>query len=173
MIINTKYLDWQPIVKSIENSKDLTILELGCGAGTEYLLSQFKYVYSFETNSRDTDGKWFKYTYEQNINKNWTGYFDKSFPGINIDYNKVVKHVLNTFNISSIDVLFVDPGFAQRAECVVQFANLLHFKYIFVHDTQTEPILYNWPLLQTMPSQYILHDEITSGQGTKLWKLIK
>ena len=170
-MINNKYLDWQPIVNSIENSKDLTILEFGCGAGTSYLLDNFKYVYSYETNSRDSNGTWFKYTSNQNANKNWTGYFDTNYPGVNIDNSKFKSSVLGTVDVLPIDVLFVDPGFAQRAECVLEFAKLLHFKYIFVHDTQTEPNLYNWPLLSSMPKQYKLHAEITSGQGCKLWKL--
>lgn len=171
MTVNDKYIDWQPIIDSIENSKELTILELGCGAGTSYLLDTFKYVYSYETNSRDSDGTWFEYASKKNANKNWTGYFDKNYPVINIDISKFKKSVLGTFDISTIDVLFVDPGFAQRAECVLKFAKLLHFKYIFVHDTQTEPTLYNWPLLSSMPKQYKLHAEIVSGQGCKLWKL--
>jgi len=137
-----RYLDWQLIVNSIENSKDLTILEFGCGEGTSYLLNNFKHVYSYETNSRDIDGTWFKYTSDQNSNKNWTGYFDNSFPDIHVDTNRFKMQVLNTIDISPIDVLFVDPGFAERAECLLHFANLLHFKYIFVHDTEKDHNLY-------------------------------
>jgi hypothetical protein len=172
-MIYSKYLDWQPIVNSIDNSRELTILELGCGEGTLFLLDRFKFVYSYETNSRDLEGTWFKYTSDQNSNKNWKGYFDNTFPGIDIDCKKFKENVLNTIDISSIDVLFVDPGFAPRAECLLEFANLLHFKYIFVHDTETEPNLYNWSLLNMIPEQYTLHDKITTGQGTKLWKLNK
>jgi hypothetical protein len=170
-MINNKYLDWQPIVNSIANSNELTILEFGCGAGTAFLLDKFKFVYSYETNSRDLKGDWFRYTANQNSGKNWKGYFDTDFPGINVDCVKFKENVLKTIDISDIDVLFVDPGFAQRAACMLEFANLLHFKYMFVHDTQTEPRLYNWPLLNSMPSQYTLHDEIITGQGVKLWKL--
>lgn len=168
----SRYLDWQPIVDSIEDSKNLTILEFGCGEGTTYLLDKFKYVYSYETNSRDIDGNWFKYTSDQHRGKNWTGYFDDNFPGTSVDILKFKTHVLETVDISSIDVLFVDPGFKERAECVLNFAELFHFKYIFVHDTLTEPELYNWPLLTNMPTRYMLHAEITSGQGCMLWKLI-
>jgi hypothetical protein len=168
-----RYLDWQPITDSIDSSKNLTILEFGCGEGTTHLINTFKYVCSYETNSRDRDGKWFNYTQSQNIDKNWAGYFDKSFPNIDIDINKFKSNVLNTIDMSAFDVLFVDPGFKQRAACVIEFAKLLHFKYIFVHDTRTEPLLYEWRLLENMPVQYKLHAEITTGQGTKLWKLTK
>jgi hypothetical protein len=171
MNINNKYLDWHPIIKSIDNSKSLNILEFGCGAGTSYLVDNFKFVYSFETNSRDRDGRWFDYTSKQNINKNWKGYFNNTFPGISINCNEFKNAVLNTIDISNIDVLFVDPGFANRAECVLEFAKLLHFKYIFTHDTLTEPKLYGWHLLSNITSEYELHSEITTGQGTKLWKL--
>ena len=172
MSIIDRYLDWEPILNSIENIEDLTVLELGCGLGTSQLLNKFKFVYSFETNSRDIDGKWFDYVSEQHVNNsNWKGYYNTNFPGININVNKFKNEVLDTIDISAIDVLFVDTGFAQRAQCVLEFANLLHFKYIFVHDTMTEPLLYEWKLLENMPSNYSLHAEIVSGQGTKLWKL--
>ncbi len=172
-MIKNKYLDWQPVLEFIDNSKSLSILELGCGAGTSYLVDKFKFVYSFETNSRDVTGKWFDYTSKQNLGKNWKGYFDNTFPGININIDKFYDKVINTVDIPSIDVLFVDPGFANRAECAIKFANTFHFKYIFVHDTLTQPDLYNWQLLEKMPAQYMLHTEINQGQGTKLWKLNK
>jgi hypothetical protein len=172
-MIDNKYLDWFPIIDSIDNHKNLVILELGCGRGTLYLLDKFKYVYSYETNSRDIDGNWFKSTYKQCKDKNWTGYFDSNYPGIKINVNEFKNSVLSTVDISLIDVLFIDPGFADRAKCAVEFTKLLHFKYIFVHDTNTFPEIYNWQLLNNIPIEYKLHTEIKNNQGTKLFKLSK
>jgi hypothetical protein len=168
--MSNRYLDWIPILDYIDNKQQLTILELGCGQGTSILTNQFKFVYSYETNSRDIDGKWFDLTLEHNKSKQWQGYFDNQFPSIFINVNSLMKKIINTVNINDIDVVFVDPGFANRAECVLEFMKL-NVPYIFTHDTETQPELYNWGLLKHIPNTYTLHASITSGQGTRLWKL--
>jgi hypothetical protein len=168
-----RYTDWLPILKDIPNINDKVILELGCGSGTKYLVDNFKYVYSYETNSRDVDGTWFTLTSSQNKSTNkWDGMFTTSFKtekshitDLNGLYNEVNEFV-NFYK--DIDVVFVDPGFAQRAECVLYFMKH-EIEYIFTHDTNTEPELYNWKLLNTTPG-YSLVGEIKTGQGVKLYK---
>lgn len=171
------YIDWKPILKYIPNKKDKTILELGCGFGTQFLVNEFKYVYSFETNSKDKKGIWFKKTQEQYKNKNWKGVFSNKFPwnkskpghinSLDEFYDEVNKFI----NLSEIDVVFVDPGFFQRAECVKYFASK-DIEYIFVHDVNLAPEIYKWHLLDDIKEKYLLSGEITEGMGTKLFKLI-
>jgi len=172
MEINNRYIDWQPIVAHITNAHELTILELGCGSGTKFLLDKFKFVYSYEANTRDTNGNWFKASEEEYKNLQWKGFFDTRFPNVRADVSiaDLISGIKEFVDLNLIDVIFVDPGFKNRAEAVVAFANMEKYKYIFTHDTNTEPSLYNWPLLDTMPSCYTLHAKV-EGQGTKLWKL--
>jgi hypothetical protein len=174
MKINNKYIDWQPITNKINDSNKLTILELGCGVGTSHLLEHFKFVYSYETNTRDTDGRWFNLTEQQHKNKNWIGFFDQEFPDIkqNVNVSKLIYNISKQIDLDLIDVVFIDPGFKNRAECVVEFACLNKFEYIFTHDTNTEPELYNWAYLKKMPNTYRLYAHINTGQGTMLWKKI-
>jgi len=174
MQVNNKYIDWQPITNEIARSSELTILELGCGMGTAHLINSFKFVYSYETNTRDTDGHWFKLTEQKHMNKNWIGFFDTEFPNIkqNVNITKLISNISKKIDLNIIDVVFIDPGFKNRAECVLEFANMNKFQYIFTHDTNVDSDLYEWHLLKKMPTTYKLHKHINIGQGTTLWKMI-
>ena len=168
------YVDWQPIIDDIDNSDELTILELGCGSGTSFLTDRFKFVYSYELNTRDPEGYWFNITKTQLETKNWLGFFDTDFykHTVHVDISKLINNIESNIDLNSINVLFVDPGFNNRAECVLEFAAMNKFQYIFTHDTNTHPEQYGWELLQSMPSTYELHSRINTGQGTTLWKQI-
>jgi hypothetical protein len=172
MKVNDKYIDWHPILNHITNSHELTILELGCGTGTAFLLDKFKFVYSYETNTRDNDGIWFKSSMNAYKDRNWQGFFDTSWPSVqkDVDITELITSISQCIDLDSIDVVFIDPGFKNRAECVLAFANTKKYKYIFTHDTNTQPQLYNWALLNDMPEYYTITATL-EGQGTKLWKL--
>jgi len=169
---NSRYIDWRPILNSIPDTEQKTILELGCGSGTKYLVKSFKHVYSYETNSRDPNGDWFNVTHKENTPSNkWDGKFVTEFSTIKshiTDLPVLLKDILQFVSLNKIDVVFVDPGFAQRAECVLFFMKH-NVPYIFTHDTNTEPNLYNWKLLHNTPN-YSLIEEIKTGQGTQLYK---
>ncbi len=170
-MVNSRYIDWQPIVAQMEKSNELTILELGCGAGTAFLIDNFKYVYSYETNTRDVTGRWFELTKQQHQNKNWKGFFDTTLgPNHTVDISTLIHNIKNNINLDLIDVVFVDPGFRNRAECVLEFARMNKFQYIFTHDTSVDSNVYGWKLLEHMPTTYKICSRITSGQGTTLWK---
>ena len=170
--IDNKYIDWQPIIEYIPDSYKLVILELGCGIGTKFLIDKFKFVYSYETNTRDLQGHWFNLSREAYKNLSWEGFFDTRFPDIksNVDITMLMAGIKNFVDLDLIDVIFIDPGFKNRAACVIEFANMKKYKYIFTHDTNTHLDLYDWPLLEKIPNCYSLYASI-GGQGTKLWKL--
>jgi SAM-dependent methyltransferase len=158
--MQNQYNDWYTITDRIPDTKNLSILELGCGLGTQHLLDKFKFVYSYETNTRDPNKRWFNMAQDTYSNKNWKGYFDDNFPTSPVDINLLVSGIKKFVDLDSVDVIFIDPGFHNRAECVLYFARMLKHRYIFVHDTLTEPTAYNWALLANMPEQYKLIHEL-------------
>ena len=165
-----RYTDWIDILDHIPDKKNKTILELGCGVGTQNLVDNFKFVYSFETNTRDKDGYWFKQTEATHLNSNWKGFFSKEYPGSPVSIKNFYKDIQKNIDFDTIDVLFVDPGFHNRAECVVYFSNNTNISEIFTHDTNTEPNLYKWDLLNNINSSYTLVASSKNQQGAKLWK---
>lgn len=181
MEINQQYIDWVHILDSIPTTKEKTILELGCGAGTKYLIENFKQVHSWETWA---DDKWFNYSKEDySQSSNWKGYF-KDFKhwgfditeenllnsgGLSRDTTALDKYwieMLNNIDIKTIDVAFVDQGFHLRAETINRFFEL-GIPYIFYHDSNCGHSLYGWGLINKPDdySQLVL----PSGQGTVLF----
>jgi hypothetical protein len=181
MEINQQYIDWVDILNSIPSTKEKTILELGCGAGTKYLIENFKYVHSWETW---VDDKWFNYSkadYSQY--PNWNGYFkDFKYWGFDITEEDLIsstgfsrdttaldkywKEMLNEIDIKTIDVAFVDQGFHLRAETINRFFEL-EIPYIFYHDSNHGSNLYGWGLINK-PNHYTSFN-FSAGQGTVLF----
>jgi hypothetical protein len=170
-----RYIDWVPILDDIENKNEKTILELGCGMGTAYLVDNFKSVYSFETNSRDIDGKWFSMTQEQHKDKpNWKGMFSTNYPakkGHISNLDELFIELDSFVNLNDIDVVFVDPGFFERALCVNYFADK-GINEIFTHDVNYQGNLYGWKLLENITDRYKIKAQIKKGQGTILYEKI-
>lgn len=181
MEINQQYIDWVYILNYIPTTKEKTILELGCGAGTKYLIENFKQVYSWETW---TDDKWFNYSKEDYSQfPNWTGFFkDFNHWGFNVTeeslmnsggsvrdttaLDKYWEEMLNKIDIKTIDVAFVDQGFHLRAETVNRFFEL-GVPYIFYHDSNDGHHLYGWGLINK-PDNYT-PSYFPGGQGTVLF----
>jgi len=46
--ITNAFIDWQVAFDNIPDKDQMTIIELGCGEGTQYLLDNFKKVISIE-----------------------------------------------------------------------------------------------------------------------------
>lgn len=187
------YTDWNPILNNIPNVEDKTILELGCGKGTKYLVDRFKFVYSWETWK---DSEWWKYSQEQYSQySNWEGYF-KDFKHWGFDesekllkgsgkseygkvrdltaLNKYWDSLVSTIDISTIDVAFVDQGFHLRGETVNRFMEL-GVPYIFWHDSNNNTpkaslgkpyTLYGWDLINIESPYYVVNT--LGGKGTVL-----
>ena len=52
--VNKNYLDWVDSLKIIPQKSSKSILEFGCGFGTQYLCNNFQKVYSFEVYECET-----------------------------------------------------------------------------------------------------------------------
>lgn len=178
---NEKFLDWSYSLATIPNKEEKTILELGCGVGTQYLCNEFKQVYSFEVFETK---EWFDKSV-QLLSKwdNWIGEFHtfedlklweaekelrdskgriRNHNGLKGFYSK-----LNDFvDLSTIDVVFVDQAFHFRAETVLYFKDK-SIPYIFAHDTKHGHEMYGWDLIGN--DENYEKKSFDSHQGVTYW----
>ena len=178
---NDKFLDWTNSLTTIPNKEEKTILELGCGVGTQYLCNEFKEVYSFEVF--DTK-EWFDKS-TQLLSKwdNWRGIFYtfeelklweaesqlresngriRNQNGLKKFYTKLNEFV----DLSTIDVVFVDQSFHFRAETVLYFKDK-GIPYIFAHDTKHGSQMYGWDLIGN--DEEYERKGFDSHQGVTYW----
>jgi len=133
------YQDWVEIVdKVVENKKELSILEFGLGDGTEYLLDNFKFVFSHEL----VNNRWW---YDQTVSrfkdrKNWEHqlvmFDDIGF----VDYNpelpkELLANIARLFEDYGFDAVFIDGDYHVRGDIADFILNTFHPKYVIIHDT--------------------------------------
>ena len=180
----SQYTDWNPILKHIPDTNTKTILELGCGKGTKFLVDKFQQVISWETAHND---KWWNHS-QNDYGKlsNWRGYFyDHAHWGFDTVDKIIAKSkgknrsdtsaldrywaaLIDEVDMSTIDVAFVDQGFHQRGETVTKFIEL-NIPYIFWHDTNAGQA-YGYNKLDIPPRYETI--KTLKGQGTKLIGLV-
>jgi 16S rRNA A1518/A1519 N6-dimethyltransferase RsmA/KsgA/DIM1 with predicted DNA glycosylase/AP lyase activity len=164
--ISNPFIDWQLAFETIANKDQMTIVELGWGEGTKYLLQEFKKVISIEL-SRYT----YPYTPIENHTyielqpKITTFYKDdvlietlgKDRPEFKAEIKKLMTEIIKY----EADIIFVDFGFHFRGEVVQELINLDKYKYIVYHDT-------NFPYYGYDKINYKNYrkKEYSKGQGT-------
>ena len=130
---NSSFLTWQDCMKSyISNMEELTVLETGIGKGSEFLVNNFKRVYSFESN---WDDEWYNLCVKVKDDKWSTQYFDLNQKSLYIDS-------LNEFvDLNKIDIALVDhacKGDNHRDKCrrgdITKYFMEVGIPHIFVHD---------------------------------------
>ena len=129
------YTDWIELIeKEIPNKKDLSILEFGLGDGTEYLLKNFKNVYSYELMNTSN---WYDITVKKYSDfTNWKhklvlwneiGFkdYDTNLPkSLLDDIDSLLKDDL-------YDVVFMDGGYHVRGDIVNVIINKFISKFIY------------------------------------------
>jgi 16S rRNA A1518/A1519 N6-dimethyltransferase RsmA/KsgA/DIM1 with predicted DNA glycosylase/AP lyase activity len=135
-----EFTDWQLTVDKIANKDKMTIVELGWGQGTYYLLENFKKVISIELS---------RYTYPYTQLENHT-YIEltpniKTFYKDDVlidtrgetrpEFNKEIANYMAEIKKHKAEVIFVDFGFHFRGEVVQELINLNQHQYIIFHDT--------------------------------------
>lgn len=162
------YTDWIELMdSSIENKKELSIIEFGLGDGTEYLLKNFKDVYSYEL--MDT-GAWYDETVSKfELYKNWKHklvlWGEIGF----MDYNQNLPELLlseidDLFTSNNFDVVFMDGGYHVRGDIVNYIINKFFPKYIVIHDTNYAYEIDGYHRI-ILPDNYKIEKSIT-GEGT-------
>ena len=170
------YTDWIGIVEdTLDDKKDLSILEFGLGAGTEYLVNTFKRVYSYELidQTDPTLIEWYNDCVERfkgysNWDKEVVLWKDIEFE----DYNPILPHKLTDridtlFNIYKFEAVLVDGGYHVRGDIANYILNKQSPKYVIIHDT-----VYNYDIdgynRINLPTKYnTVKYEI--GEGTHIF----
>jgi hypothetical protein len=178
------YTDWIPNFERLQGKEDKTILELGCGEGTKYLVNNFKKVYSFEVVR---DDYWYNFTKKDLQDyDNWESiYYPSDF--INKADELLVKsrgkdrdtkpleeyfEKLNQFvDLKKIDIAFVDQGNHFRAESANYFMNI-GVPLIIIHDSKNYPngtdVMYGYDNIKHEQYDY-WYISFTLGQGTTMF----
>lgn len=135
-----EFTDWQLTVDQIPNKDKMTIVELGWGQGTYYLLENFKQVISIELSR-------YTYPYTQLENHSYIELTPniKTFYKDNVlietrgetrpKFEKEIANYMTEIKKHKAEVIFVDFGFHFRGEVVQELINLNQHQYIIFHDT--------------------------------------
>lgn len=132
------YTDWIGIMDTqIQNKKDLSLIEFGLGGGTEYLLNNFKSVFSYELMDTNI---WYEESVKQySLNEHWShklvlwdeiGFkdYDPNLP------QQLLSDIDDLFDKNNYDVVFMDGGYHVRGDIVNYIINKFYPKYIVIHD---------------------------------------
>lgn len=166
------YTDWTNIFDTdIPNKKELSIIEFGLGEGTEYLLKNFKHIYSYELiNTRE----WYDYTVNKfSEYKNWDHelvlFSEVGFQ----DYNPnlpipVLNRITELFNKYKFDIAFVDGDYHVRGDIANFILNNFQPKYVAIHDVNFAFLADGYDRIN-LPLNYT---SVTStiGEGTTIFK---
>jgi len=132
------YTDWIDLMESeIPNKKDLSMIEFGLGDGTDYLLKNFKNVFSYELMYTKT---WYLEAVEKfSINENWEHKFvswnEIGFRDYEINLpEQLLQDIDDLFEKNNYDVVFMDGGYHVRGDIVNYIINKFYPKYIVIHD---------------------------------------
>ena len=163
------YIDWQEAFDYIQDKDKMTIIELGCGEGTQYLLDNFRKVISIEYSRYDYEFKKINHKNHTYIElKNDKEIIKKDIiliepiGGTRPDVNDKVKLIIDTLKKYKSDIIFVDFGFHFRGEVVQALINLNKYKYIAYHDISFK--YYGYENLDLKNYKEVIRDE--RGQGT-------
>lgn len=163
---NNPYIDWQLAFDNIPDKDQMTVIELGWGEGTKYLLDNFKKVISIELS---------RYTYPYTPIENHT-YIEltpniKTFYKDDVlietlgkdrpEFQSEIKKLMTEIKKHKADFVFVDFGFHFRGEVVQELIDLDKYKYIAYHDTNFP--YYGYDNLDCKKYKKI---EDKTGQGT-------
>jgi hypothetical protein len=165
------YTDWTNIFTTdIPDKQDLSILEFGLGEGTEYLLDNFKFVYSYELiNTRE----WYDYTVDKFSGyDNWKHelvlFQDVDFRDYDPNLPKpVLDRISELLDKYKFDVVFVDGDYHVRGDIANFILNTFQPKYVAIHDV-------NYAFIADGYDRIVLPENYTSvtstiGEGTTIF----
>jgi 16S rRNA A1518/A1519 N6-dimethyltransferase RsmA/KsgA/DIM1 with predicted DNA glycosylase/AP lyase activity len=138
--ISNPFIDWQLAFDTIPDKDQITVIELGWGEGTKYLLDNFKKVISIELS---------RYTYpytpienhtyiELQPEKNTLTKDDVLIETLGKDrpeFQSEIKKLMTEIKKHKADFVFVDFGFHFRSEVVQELIDLNQYAFIAYHDS--------------------------------------
>jgi hypothetical protein len=185
--LNNPYTDWQEAFDNIPNKDQMTIIELGCGEGTQYLLDNFKKVISIEYSRYPYDFTVTspKHTFvkleanQETIEKD--NVLIETMGETRPDFTKEVDMLMDEIMKYKADIIFVDFGFHFRNEVVKTLVKWDKIKMIAFHDINEPYYGYPKPILivpsglnkqfRLQPIQLGTPGYFPNGQGTVILDL--
>lgn len=180
---NSKYLDWVGSLELISDKTSKTILEFGCGFGTQYLCNEFAKVYSFEVYGTR---EWYDKTVE--LLSQWDNWEGRFYTPIELELKEAIETIyinpnvrnesafhtngglydkLSEFvDLSKIDVAFVDHSMNMRGE-TVNYLMEIGIPIIFAHDTKHGHSTYGWNKIEKNPNYEV--SNYNCYQGVTYW----
>lgn len=165
------YTDWIELMEtSIPNKKELSIIEFGLGDGTEYLLKNFKDVYSYEL--MDTSN-WYNTTVKKfSLYENWKHklvlWNDIGFKDNDLNLPKdLLNEIDYLFENNNFDVVFMDGGYHVRGDIVNVIINKFYPKYVVIHDVNFAFIADGYDRIKLPPNYRT--EKNTVGEGTMIF----
>lgn len=164
--ITNAFIDWQLAFDNIPDKNQMTIVELGWGEGTFYLLDNFKRVISIELSR-------YTYPYTQIENHSYIELQPEKDTLIKDDllietlgkdrpqFQSEIKNLMTEIKKHEADIIFVDFGFHFRGEVVQELIDLDRYKYIAYHDTNFSYYAYD-----KLDYKEYKKQEYKEGQGT-------
>lgn len=161
------FTDWQPTMQSmIERYKPKRVFEFGMGDGTQFLLDNFDYVYSFELLCNPELKDWYPNMVERyKNNSKWHTMFMNCDDEINFGLRMQLSKYLK---LAKPDLVFVDPGVHFRGD-LVNLAIKGGYPIVMAHDTRCgfdENDIYGWNKIK---AEGYTKEEVYTGQGTTAW----
>jgi hypothetical protein len=146
---NNPYTDWQEAFDHIPNKHQMTIIELGCGEGTQYLLDNFKEVISIEYSRYPYDFTVTspKHTFvkleasQETIEKD--NVLIETRGETRPDFTEEVDMLIGEVKKYKADIIFVDFGFHFRGEVVQTLLDWGGIRGVAFHDTNEPYYGYN------------------------------
>jgi hypothetical protein len=168
------YGDWQKVVKDFfgDKTKNMTIVELGKGEGTRFLVDNFAKVYSVEYSRYPFVASWEAAGLPNHKLENVLPIPNlATFDDILIrtsgqqrppELMPEAKRLHDAALQHTADILFIDHGCHNRGE-VLELAKQASWRYIVIHDINFPFYGYNF----TCPGFSLYHDLV--GQGTAIF----
>lgn len=172
--LDNPYTNWIRAFETIRRKESISLLEIGWGKGTNYLIAHFKKVISVEVSR-------YTFPYKQIPNHIYSEItfnqdtLDKDDILINSlgksrpDFTREVEQILAEVNKYDVDFVFVDFGFHFRSEVVQALINQNKHLYIAFHDTNFPYYGYESLLL----NNYDVQINHSTGKGTVILKRIE
>ena len=165
-------MDWQGIVEAtIPAKKELSILEFGLGDGTEYLLDNFKFVFSHELIRSDY---WYQKTVDRFKDRtNWKHklvlFDDIGFKDYDPNLPSTLLYDIQKLMIEyKFDVVFIDGDYHVRGD-IADFILRIHLpKYLIIHDTNFAWLEDGYDRIMLNTDYYDVVEDKT-GEGTKIF----
>jgi len=164
-------MDWtEHMDRQISNKKEMSILEFGIGDGTEYLLDNFKFVFSHELQ---VDANWYNIIASRLASRtNWEHklvlWHEIGFEDYNPNIPKALTDDIDAlFDKYRFDAVFIDGGYHIRGDIANYILHKHKPTFVIIHDITIAFEEDGYGRIDK-PEEYA-YEEFHTGEGTGIF----